>query len=260
VKHLPTTQTNPLLSPSILTSPHLTSPLLSSPLQVMRVLRENRDSVMAMLEAFVYDPMISWRVTTQLALAQARIPATVAGPGAGAAQGTGVAGAGAGAGDVSGSVGGGGTKPASAQGTSVSYSNTPFVGSLHHSPVDLLRENLSQMMGEADDGTPDARHDLGLGGDAHGLDGDMLVDGRRSPVTDRRDGGLGDEGNGNDDHDAPAYVPSTLIEKHLRQQPNPEVHLAAQADEPMQENINARCVGWSCVVWSCVVLCCVVLC
>ena len=28
----------------------------------MRVLRENRDSVMAMLEAFVYDPLISWRI------------------------------------------------------------------------------------------------------------------------------------------------------------------------------------------------------
>ena len=30
--------------------------------RVMRVLREHRDSVMAMLEAFVYDPMVSWRV------------------------------------------------------------------------------------------------------------------------------------------------------------------------------------------------------
>jgi hypothetical protein len=30
--------------------------------QVMSVLRENRDSVMAMLEAFVYDPLISWRL------------------------------------------------------------------------------------------------------------------------------------------------------------------------------------------------------
>ena len=31
-------------------------------MQVMRVLRDNRDSVMAMLEAFVYDPLISWRL------------------------------------------------------------------------------------------------------------------------------------------------------------------------------------------------------
>jgi len=30
--------------------------------QVMSVLRDNRDSVMAMLEAFVYDPLISWRL------------------------------------------------------------------------------------------------------------------------------------------------------------------------------------------------------
>lgn len=30
--------------------------------KVMSVLRENRDSVMAMLEAFVYDPLISWRL------------------------------------------------------------------------------------------------------------------------------------------------------------------------------------------------------
>ena len=33
--------------------------------QVMRVLRDNRDSVMAMLEAFVYDPLISWRLLTR---------------------------------------------------------------------------------------------------------------------------------------------------------------------------------------------------
>lgn len=31
---------------------------------VMRVLRENRDSVMAMLEAFVHDPLINWRLLT----------------------------------------------------------------------------------------------------------------------------------------------------------------------------------------------------
>merc|ERR1712242_79437 len=29
---------------------------------VMHVLRENRDSLMAMLEAFVYDPLICWRL------------------------------------------------------------------------------------------------------------------------------------------------------------------------------------------------------
>jgi len=29
---------------------------------VMRVLRENRESVMAVLEAFVYDPLINWRL------------------------------------------------------------------------------------------------------------------------------------------------------------------------------------------------------
>lgn len=33
--------------------------------RVMRVLRENRDSLMAMLEAFVYDPLISWRLLAQ---------------------------------------------------------------------------------------------------------------------------------------------------------------------------------------------------
>jgi len=31
---------------------------------VMRVLHENKDSVMAMLEAFVYDPLINWRLLT----------------------------------------------------------------------------------------------------------------------------------------------------------------------------------------------------
>ena len=31
----------------------------------MRILRENQNSVMAMLEAFVYDPLISWRLLAQ---------------------------------------------------------------------------------------------------------------------------------------------------------------------------------------------------
>lgn len=30
--------------------------------EVMRVLRTNKDSVMAMLEAFVHDPLINWRL------------------------------------------------------------------------------------------------------------------------------------------------------------------------------------------------------
>jgi FKBP12-rapamycin complex-associated protein len=29
----------------------------------MEVLRDNRDSLMAVLEAFVYDPLIAWRLT-----------------------------------------------------------------------------------------------------------------------------------------------------------------------------------------------------
>ena len=29
---------------------------------VMRVLRDNKDSVMAVLEAFVYDPLLNWRL------------------------------------------------------------------------------------------------------------------------------------------------------------------------------------------------------
>lgn len=34
---------------------------------VMRVLRENKDSLMAVLEAFVYDPLINWRLLEQKA-------------------------------------------------------------------------------------------------------------------------------------------------------------------------------------------------
>ena len=30
--------------------------------EVMRVMRTNKDSVMAMLEAFVHDPLINWRL------------------------------------------------------------------------------------------------------------------------------------------------------------------------------------------------------
>lgn len=35
----------------------------------MRVLRDNKDSVMAVLEAFVYDPLINWRLLTKPSLA-----------------------------------------------------------------------------------------------------------------------------------------------------------------------------------------------
>ena len=30
----------------------------------MRVIRENKESLMAVLEAFVYDPLINWRLLT----------------------------------------------------------------------------------------------------------------------------------------------------------------------------------------------------
>jgi hypothetical protein len=42
---------------------------------VMRVLREHRPSVMAMLEAFVYDPLINWRLLE--ATAVKAIPASI---------------------------------------------------------------------------------------------------------------------------------------------------------------------------------------
>jgi FKBP12-rapamycin complex-associated protein len=32
---------------------------------VMRVLRKNKNSVMAVLEAFVHDPLINWRILEQ---------------------------------------------------------------------------------------------------------------------------------------------------------------------------------------------------
>ena len=40
----------------------------------------------------------------------------------------------------------------------------------------------------------------------------------------------------------PPYVPSTMVDKRVRQPTNPEVHLA-EAHENTRENINARCVG-----------------
>lgn len=43
---------------------------------VMRVLRDNRDSVMAVLEAFVYDPLVYWRlVEATSAIQPAIVPA-----------------------------------------------------------------------------------------------------------------------------------------------------------------------------------------
>ena len=37
----------------------------------MRVLRENKDSVMAVLEAFVYDPLLNWRLIDSTWVSQA---------------------------------------------------------------------------------------------------------------------------------------------------------------------------------------------
>lgn len=41
---------------------------------VMRVLRDNRESVLALLEAFVHDPLISWRLVTDDAASEQRAP------------------------------------------------------------------------------------------------------------------------------------------------------------------------------------------
>lgn len=40
----------------------------------MSVLRDNRDSVMAMLEAFVYDPLISWRLLANNNAGETAVP------------------------------------------------------------------------------------------------------------------------------------------------------------------------------------------
>jgi len=38
---------------------------------VMRVLRENKDSLMAVLEAFVYDPLLNWRLIDSMSSTEA---------------------------------------------------------------------------------------------------------------------------------------------------------------------------------------------
>ncbi len=45
----------------------------------MRVLRDNRDSVMAMLEAFVYDPLLSWRLLARKNEVDESIPSNTSG-------------------------------------------------------------------------------------------------------------------------------------------------------------------------------------
>jgi FKBP12-rapamycin complex-associated protein len=40
---------------------------------VMRVLRENKDSLMAVLEAFVHDPLINWRLLNHASPAKTEI-------------------------------------------------------------------------------------------------------------------------------------------------------------------------------------------
>ncbi|TYZ64094.1 hypothetical protein PybrP1_009121 [[Pythium] brassicae (nom. inval.)] len=77
----------------------------------MRVLRDNRDSLMAVLEAFVYDPLINWRLLKKDAVPSHAQPEEDAG-GSGADTGPGVnAGPG-----VNGDAGGGGVNGGSAAG------------------------------------------------------------------------------------------------------------------------------------------------
>ena len=47
---------------------------------VMRVLRDNRDSVMAVLEAFVYDPLVYWRLVEATGVNAAAAAAGATGP------------------------------------------------------------------------------------------------------------------------------------------------------------------------------------
>ena len=47
----------------------------------MKVLRDNKDSLMAVLEAFVYDPLLNWRLLETTAKANRSKARAVAGPG-----------------------------------------------------------------------------------------------------------------------------------------------------------------------------------
>lgn len=177
---------------------------------------------MAMLEAFVYDPMISWRVLAQANTAPN--PQTKEEPSTSLVQKSG--------------------------------SPAPMSQLSHsHSPIDILRSDLGIMI-DTETGLVDRdnadEHLLGLEGDAMGSielcdqedAGDILGDdSRRSPRPDDAHGSLkhglfglegGMEG-------GVPYVPSTMLDKRVRQNPNPEVDLA-EPDEPMRENINARYV------------------
>ncbi len=80
----------------------------------MRVLRDNKDSVMAMLEAFVYDPLISWRLLTGKNDEEANAAAV----------------------------------PASA---STEGMTDPAVGAVPESPVDILQKQLSRISVMDDD-------------------------------------------------------------------------------------------------------------
>lgn len=219
--------------------------------RVMRVLRDNRDSVMAMLEAFVYDPMISWRVLAQ---------ATNANPNHQQAASSANKDAG---------------EPAAGSSSSMKGGSLPPI-----SPVDLVREDLTTHLGlrleepigfdpEGGDGEggirrsfslgvaagagmgpshPD-RLDFGLaGGGLSGVDtGILRDDSRRSPRPDdssplhlRALGGDDDLYLDQSDHDNAGHgVPSTMVEKRLFNNP-PHEEVLAEPDEPMRENINAR--------------------
>ena len=211
------------------------------------MLRENRDSVMAMLEAFVYDPMISWRVLAQAK--QEEDKPAAGGGGAGAAR---EAGGGAGA-PQSGPSGPAGSLPNGS--ASLGAGSTSADMNLLPLPLDdQLHEELAEQhreagleLGAAGEGLDDMGrfdHILGEGPVPHDAEGAAMA------LAEMADQGLA--------HDEqfvltealalqrasmgpPPYVPSTMVDKRVRQPTNPEVHLA-EAHENTRENINARCV------------------
>lgn len=157
----------------------------------MRVLRDNRDSVMAMLEAFVYDPLISWRLlTTQNAPKDGE-----AGGGNGAA---------------------GGPVPLS-RSNSLDESDQQR---LQKSPVDKMRDLLtpSPLLSALDGHEDEGRHG-GLASQSELSHSPMRLPEKTNAAA-------------------------TLREAPLRRSmSNPEVQRPGEDDEPMQENLNARCAA-----------------